>query len=247
MRFMDPTWPPTANERLVVIICKHLLRQFKKYGQPLHNTGWWSRRGERVDRYYDPWWWPLDPGDELGGWGLLASDPDVTEKLTSLCDVNPTSKKYPGFLGSLGASEGCVVVLGERPSFGVMYGNFTSGLKKRLPTLLDLAELRSVVGGEPIFHITDLIKFRGSGFKDKLTKRMICISLSCLRREFEYLKPPVVLLAKTDERPGRSGIDILKRRLGDAASLLNFVYEVLEMRPSWLPWEASPQSKRLSG
>ena len=237
---MNSMWPPNANEKLVAIIREHLLEEFGNHGMPSSNKSWWSRRRNKsVPRYYDPWWWPLDPGYALGDWGLLRSDSKPDEKLyDSLCDVNLGSEKYPGFRGGLGARKGCVVVLGERPSFSVDYGWFVSGLKKRLPLLEAPPELLRFLGANPVFHVTDLIKFRGANFEDQLTDTMIDISLRCLEAEFAELKPRIVLIARTNERPGRSGLDLLRKRLGTTSSRTDFITKAPIISidvPHWSP------------
>src|SRR5258708_2424105 len=92
----------------------------------------------RHDR--DPWWWPLDPAKDLKDWGLLPGDKDIAGKFRSLCPNEPT-RTFPGFLGSLGATPGCIFVVGERPSFGKHYAHYTGSIQKRLDLLRELPTL----------------------------------------------------------------------------------------------------------
>jgi hypothetical protein len=165
-------WPGGS---IADLIRSHLLDEFDKHSR-------------------DPWWWPLDPATDLRHWGLSADDKDVAAKFASLCPSKP-NRAYPGFLGSLGATPGCVFIIGERPSFGKHYAHYVGALQRRLILLRRLPELVHLLNGhQPEFHVTDLIKFRGQGFNDSLSERMIAISLNCLRAEYELLKPKIVLL-----------------------------------------------------
>ena len=56
----------------------------------------------------------------------------------------------------LGAQPGCVMLLGERPSFDASYGHAVSGVYELVKTLA--VKFNRAVDD---FHVTDLIKFRG--------------------------------------------------------------------------------------
>jgi hypothetical protein len=152
----------------------------------------------------DPWYWGLPPGTNLENWGLLKGEED---RLNSLSDrVRPTNA-YRGFRGSIAAIPGCIVVLGERPSFGKRYGKSVGKLFRELDLMSRWAsELRDqfrqigielcVEGNQDVvFHVTDLVKFRGNGFnKPPLGASEIGISAACLHDELTLLKPVMVLI-----------------------------------------------------
>jgi hypothetical protein len=103
----------------------------------------------------------------------------------------------------------------------------------------------SFLGARPVFHVTDLIKFRGAGFEDHLTDEMIDISLRCLEAEFAEVKLRIVLIAKTNEQPGRSGFDLLRKRLGLGASRMNFIMKAPIVSigvPHWSPQSSQSAS-----
>jgi len=184
--------PSTGNKDLTDIIRCHLLDEFTKHGQDKERC---TKRGRNkpLPEYCDPWWWPLDPANELRHWGLLPGDDAVDAKLRSLRPVEP-GRSYPTFLGSLGARAGCVFIVGERPSFCERYGLYMRKLYPRLNLLHSLPELADFLQQAAEFHVTDYLKFRGSDFQDKLCQGMIDISQRCLSAEFDLLKPKLVLL-----------------------------------------------------
>lgn len=123
----------------------------------------------------------------------MPGDDVVEAKLESLRPKEP-GRRYPHFVGSLGAKPGCVFVIGERPSFCERYGDYMKRVDPRLSRLRSLPELGEFLQQPPEFHMTDYIKFRGGRLMDKLSDEMIDISRHCLLAEFDLLKPKMVLL-----------------------------------------------------
>lgn len=182
----------TGNEGLIEIIRGHLLHEFTKHIQDKERR---AKRGrdKPLPEYCDPWWWPLDPANELKHWGLLPGDDAVDDKFRSLRPKQPRGG-YPHFIGSLGAKAGCVFVIGERPSFAENYGNYMWKLDRRLNLLRNLPELGTFLQQAPEFHVTDCIKFRGDPLRDRPTNEMLDISRRCLSAEFDLLNPKMVLV-----------------------------------------------------
>jgi hypothetical protein len=183
--------PPTAavpNEQLVRIIRKHLLPEFGRHGKHSSRSRYFDGSPLPSPAYFDPWWWPLDPANRSEQWGLEQGERD---QLNSLCDIPHRGKSYSGFQGSLGATPGCAVLVGERPSFNSLYGSAVSGAYERVGRLAIQFNLRV-----QDFHVTDLIKFRGEPghSTEDLCSQMINISVECLSAEFRLLQPSVVVI-----------------------------------------------------
>jgi hypothetical protein len=132
-----------GNPDLADIIQNILIPGFRRHGKHPSRT---ERAGEFRPAYFDPWWWPLDPANEPADWGLNDSQ---REEFPSLCDVKVNGNKWPGFTGSLGAKEGCIWVLGERPSFDNRYGNVIRYLRQKLDVLTELSELAQFMDNHP--------------------------------------------------------------------------------------------------
>jgi hypothetical protein len=177
-----------ANNDLVTIVRTYLLPEFKRHGKNPNRRRYFDNSQLPSPAYFDPWWWPIDPGNRAELWGL---QPGERDELNSLCEIPRKGNSYPGFRGTLGASAGCVVLVGERPSFNASYGSAVSGVYK-LVTRLAAEYNRSVED----FHVTDLIKFRGEqgGSTDDLCSHMIDLSVQCLSDEVAVLSPGMVIM-----------------------------------------------------
>jgi hypothetical protein len=162
-----------------------LLPLFGKFGTHPHKRRW--QDGEPAS--YDPWWWPVDPASTPAHWGLSE---EMSEEFWSLCEVPTKGKAFPGFTGSLGAQAGCVLILGERPSFSQSYARAVSRLHKRILLVAQIPELAGTAQRAG-FHVSDLIKIRGDGLRDGLTPEMLQLSLECLNEELKTLQPVLVL------------------------------------------------------
>ena len=193
---MTPLRPVRGNPALVNIVQSILVPEFRRHGKHSSRT---ETAREHRPAYFDPWWWPLDPANEPADWGLLEQQRD---EFLSLCDVKVNGNKWSGFTGSLGATRGCIWVIGERPSFDNLYGNVIRFLRQKMDALVDLPELADLCGGPPDFHVTDLIKFRGNEGKAKedLCNHMIELSAKCLSSEFQVLAPKMILITDFAER-----------------------------------------------
>ena len=178
-----------ANPKLVAILPDRLIREFRVHGK--HPNRSYYENGVLVPACYDPWWWPIDPADAPSHWGIPTSR---NREFQSLCEVPAIGKRFPGFPGSLAAQPGCICILGERPSFNTRYAGAVSKLNAKLGCLASSLESSRLLGGAVTFHVTDLIKFRGMGLADNLTREMIEISSECLDQELQYLQPPVVIV-----------------------------------------------------
>ncbi len=176
----------TMNPELVALVRKRLLPLFGKFGPHPHKRRW--QDGEPAS--YDPWWWPADPASTPAHWGLSE---EMSDEFWSLCEVPRRGKGFPGFTGSLGAQAGCVLILGERPSFSQSYARAVSRLHKRILLLAQIPELEPTAQ-QAGFHVSDLIKIRGAGLRDGLTREMVQLSLECLNEEFQTLRPALVLI-----------------------------------------------------
>jgi hypothetical protein len=221
------------RKQLIDAIPSRLIGEF---GQRGHHKG----RGPLSP--YDPWWWPVTPSHVVGNWGLTieqgarilpkwpVSEEDLpsgrkNDVFFSLCQVPPRALKATpntesSFLGSLGATAGCIMVLGERPSFN---RSFADAAGKLLECIAEIelhlvyengriSEQRLLANkpgelGPLNVHVTDIVKFRGptgrddSGYDSKLPKifdgpdpeRMITLSVECLAAEIRLLDPVMIL------------------------------------------------------
>jgi hypothetical protein len=187
---MTPPQQVRGNPDLVKIVQSKLVPEFRRHGKHRSRT---ERAGEDRPAYFDPWWWPLDPANEPADWGLL---PHQRDQFLSLCDVKLDGNKLPGFTGTLGAKKGCVWVIGQRPSFDNRYGFAIRFLRQKLQPLAELRELAQFLGKPPVFHITDLIKFRGNEGKarEDMCSQMVDISVDCLYSEFAAVTPAMILI-----------------------------------------------------
>lgn len=230
------------NKDLIDVITSKLINEFGKRG---HHKG----RGPMSP--YDPWWWPVIPSNVVENWGLTSEQgARILEQwaprewdlppgrrndvFSSLCHVPIRASRRTGtatigvpdstpFRGSLGATEKCIMVLGERPSFNRSFSAAASKLLKRIASIHvysvpgnDCAaenQLLSAKAGEPgclNVHVSDVVKFRGptgrdgpgSNFELPLLfdapdpERMITISVECLAEELRLLNP--VMILRTD-------------------------------------------------
>lgn len=175
----------TTNPELVALVRKHLLPLFRKFGSHPQRRRW--QDGEAA--FYDPWWWPVDPASSPADWGLSE---EMADEFWSLCEVPRSGRGFPGFQGSLGAKTGCIMILGERPSFSQSYAKAVTRLHKRITLVSQIPELKETVE-ETGFHVSDLIKIRGTNLRDGLTKEMLSLSLDCLNDELQTLQPAMVL------------------------------------------------------
>jgi hypothetical protein len=132
-----------GNPDLVDIVQNMLIPEFHRHGKHPSRT---ERAGESRPAYFDPWWWPVDPANEPADWGLNETQ---SEEFLSLCDVKVNGNKWTGFTGSLGAKEGCIWIIGERPSFDNRYGNVIRYLRQKLELLSGLPALAESVDSHP--------------------------------------------------------------------------------------------------
>lgn len=156
---MRPRIQPNLD--LVCIFRKHLLREF---GQHDH---------------FDPWWWPVGPGETLDDWGLQKGEEAKLDSLRMLTD----GSRYNGFPGSIGGTAGGTWVISTRPS---PEQNFPDAVG-RLFTCLCNADMLDEA------HVTDLSKFRGPGpdsqKNEGMTRAMWERSIKCLLEEYTTLNP----------------------------------------------------------
>ena len=99
------------------------------------------------------------------------------------------------------------MILGERPSFSQSYAKAVTRLHKRITLVSQIPELKETVE-ETGFHVSDLIKIRGTNLRDGLTKEMLSLSLDCLNDELQTLQPVMVLVTGM-------ALDAMKTSLND--------------------------------
>ena len=192
------------NPDLVDLYRKHLHGEFGRHG-----TRTRVFRGREVTEAYDPWWWPVYPAAEPPHWGLNSSQ---KQQFASLSPTRPSKRRqHPGFGGSLTARQGCIFVVGERPSFNRYFADAVSSLFDCLFNFLS---------EEREFHVTDSIKFRGEDLTDRLNADMLRISAACLADEITLLQPSAVVFTSMTSRAlrkleGQTGFATSKDRLID--------------------------------
>jgi hypothetical protein len=216
----------SVNSALVQIVQSLLVPEFRQHGRHPGRSRYHD--GKLIPADYDPWWWPVDPANSHAHWGLTSSQ---DWEFQSLCRVPRTGKEYESFGGSLGAEPGCVVVVGERPSFNDSYASAIRHLRVGLDLLRASTALTERLGGPPMFHITDLVKFRGMSFRDNLADKMLDISARCLEKEFVVLRPKIVLLTDMAEKRLREVDDRLGRNTPVVGLILN--HPMLVRVPHW--------------
>jgi len=149
------------NLDLVCIFRKHLLREFGQH-----------------DRF-DPWWWPVGPGETLQDWGLQKGEEAKLESLRDLAD----GSRFNGFLGSIGGGVGGTWVISTRPS---PERSFPAAVAQLFYCIVNADMLHEA-------HVTDLSKFRGLGPDDQknegMTPTMWECSVRCLLEEYAVLNP----------------------------------------------------------
>lgn len=149
------------NLNLVCIFRKHLLVEFGQHDQ------------------FDPWWWPVGPGETLHDWGLQQGEEAKLDSLRTLADGSP----YNGFPGSIGGRAGGTWVISTRPSPERFFPVAVRGL---FTCLLNADMLHEA-------HVTDLCKFRGRGPDNQknegMTPAMWECSIRCLLEEHAALNP----------------------------------------------------------
>ena len=109
------------------------------------------------------------------------------------------------------------MLIGERPSFNVLYGSAVSGVYALVSRLAE-QYAKSIED----FHVTDLIKFRGEPGRstEDLCSQMVHLSVDCLSAEFSILNPELVVLTDmaNDLIPFvQSKLNILDKRLDSIA------------------------------
>ncbi len=201
------------NSNLVALIRDHLVPEFGHHGKHPARSRYFGDLPSPA--YFDPWWWPVDPANRPELWGLQSNERD---QLNSLCEMPCDGNSYRGFQGTLGARVGCIMLIGERPSFNTRYGSAVSPVYKLLKRLA--AEHEKSLED---FHVTDLIKFRGEPGRSRedLTSQMIDVSVGCLSAELSALSPESVFL--TDMANDliqfvQSKLNVLDKRLDSVVS-----------------------------
>ena len=160
------------NPDLVRIYRKYLLGEF----------------GQHDD--FDPWWWPVGPGETLADWGLQKGEEAKLESLRALAD----GKRYTGFSGSIGGTVGGTWVISTRPS---PERSFPAAVGRLFTCLCNADILHEA-------HMTDLSKFRGPGPDDQknegMTPAMWECSVRCLFEEHAALGPRRILFVRGAKR-----------------------------------------------
>jgi hypothetical protein len=100
---MNSPQVPPPNKDLVAILRRNLLPEFGRHGKHPARSRYFDDSPLPSPAYFDPWWWPIDPGNRPELWGL---QPGERDQLNSLCEIPRKGKSYKGFRSEMETNNG---------------------------------------------------------------------------------------------------------------------------------------------